>query len=384
LLDAPAQIRTCGVPAYGSYLGCLTASARSAARLGVRVPAPVTRWPGPAPGACFGDPRSPWSPSFSPPAPPRLAPLCSPASSRLRRGRLLEFVHHRLRLLAFPMRTRGVQPLAKPETSQSLPRQKPGFRHDPIQRDGFFDHGRVAAPCMTAPFMLPSALRTASAPAISRFRGSIAHPTRLLCTLRLRCRHRRRNTHYQAGATPYLDRTCTGWIAPASLGAREVRLGTPQLHLADAPSGTIGATSTSRVFRMRRQNSTAPERAMDLVIAITRLIDLPIDKVRPEAGASSSQYLENQSGSGRNGPRHAAGSIGRSPRRGVTPGLDLGICSSDPLARKALSEKFDRDIAPDPTLRCEAAHTGPSLSAKRITPGQSRRLPSLPRILPAS
>src|SRR5438132_8827222 len=36
-----------------------------------------------------------------------------------------------------------------------------------------------------------------------------------LCTLRNRCRQRPRNTRYQADATPYLGRTCTGWIAPA-------------------------------------------------------------------------------------------------------------------------------------------------------------------------
>src|SRR5262245_32804975 len=36
-----------------------------------------------------------------------------------------------------------------------------------------------------------------------------------LCTLRVHCRQWPRNTHYQAGATPYLDRTSTGWIAPA-------------------------------------------------------------------------------------------------------------------------------------------------------------------------
>ena len=42
-----------------------------------------------------------------------------------------------------------------------------------------------------------------------------------LCTLQ---DHRRRcscNTRYQAGATPFPDRTSTGWIAPASPGARE-------------------------------------------------------------------------------------------------------------------------------------------------------------------
>jgi hypothetical protein len=47
------------------------------------------------------------------------------------------------------------------------------------------------------------------------FRGSIPHPMQLLCTLRDPCRQWPRNTRYQAGATPYLDRTFTGWIAPA-------------------------------------------------------------------------------------------------------------------------------------------------------------------------
>src|SRR5271165_3850634 len=51
------------------------------------------------------------------------------------------------------------------------------------------------------------------------FRGSIAHPTRSLCPLRRRRRRRPRNTRYQAGATPYLGRTSTGWNAPASPGA---------------------------------------------------------------------------------------------------------------------------------------------------------------------
>jgi len=36
-----------------------------------------------------------------------------------------------------------------------------------------------------------------------------------LCTLRSHCRQGPRNTRYQADATPYLGRTCTGWIAPA-------------------------------------------------------------------------------------------------------------------------------------------------------------------------
>src|SRR5438105_11644362 len=40
-----------------------------------------------------------------------------------------------------------------------------------------------------------------------------------LCTLRTHCRQWPRNTRYQADATPYLGRTCTGRIAPAFPGA---------------------------------------------------------------------------------------------------------------------------------------------------------------------
>ena|SRR2546423_2260870 len=36
-------------------------------------------------------------------------------------------------------------------------------------------------------------------------------------TLRDHCRQGSRNTRYQAGAAPYLDRSSTGWIAPACL-----------------------------------------------------------------------------------------------------------------------------------------------------------------------
>jgi hypothetical protein len=95
--------------------------------------------------------------------------------------------------------------------------RSPRFRRDPFVRDGVFDHGRAAAPRMTVLLMLPSAVSTASAPATGIFRGSIAHPTRSLCTLRHGRRLPRRNTRYQAGATPYLGRSSTGWITPAFL-----------------------------------------------------------------------------------------------------------------------------------------------------------------------
>jgi len=75
--------------------------------------------------------------------------------------------------------------------------------------------------------MLPSTLRTVSASASYAFRGSIAYPTQSLCTLR-RGRHLpQRNTCYQAGATPYLDRSSTGWTAPASPGAHVTQYNGP-------------------------------------------------------------------------------------------------------------------------------------------------------------
>ena len=42
--------------------------------LAVRAPAPVTRFPGPVPGACFAGPRFPRPPPLAPPAPPPVAP----------------------------------------------------------------------------------------------------------------------------------------------------------------------------------------------------------------------------------------------------------------------------------------------------------------------
>src|SRR6266702_6865935 len=73
------------------------------------------------------------------------------------------FVHHRLRLLTFPMRTLGGNvPIGSNVRS-------PRFRRDPFVRDVVFDHGRASAPRITGPHMLPSTLLTVSASAISWF-----------------------------------------------------------------------------------------------------------------------------------------------------------------------------------------------------------------------
>src|SRR5271169_132736 len=122
------------------------------------VPAPVTRRSGSAPGACVAD-RSPLD----------QAPSLHPLRGRLRgvvRGlpryyapvRLLQLVHHRLRLLAFPMRA-GRRPAGRPN------RRSPRFRRDPFLRDVVFDHGRATAPRIAVPHVLPSTLLTVSASA---------------------------------------------------------------------------------------------------------------------------------------------------------------------------------------------------------------------------
>src|SRR5712691_8593458 len=61
-------------------------------------------------------------------------------------------VHHRLRLLAFPMRTRSAQGLWSDAGH-------PRFRRDPFARDVLFDPGRVAVPRITVLLMLRSAAK---------------------------------------------------------------------------------------------------------------------------------------------------------------------------------------------------------------------------------
>src|SRR5262249_26298415 len=78
----------------------------------------------------------------------------------------------------------------------------------------------MAVPRISALLMLRSTISTVSAPATCLFRGSITNPTQLLCTLRGR-RYRRLTQHLLPGGPlrPYPDRSCTGWTAPAFVGA---------------------------------------------------------------------------------------------------------------------------------------------------------------------
>src|SRR5207244_6412219 len=78
-------------------------------------------------------------------------------------------VHHRLRLLAFPMRT-SASHFCWPDVGPL------SFRRGPFARDVLFDPGRTMMPGITAFLVLRSTMSTVSAPAIRPFRGSITHP----------------------------------------------------------------------------------------------------------------------------------------------------------------------------------------------------------------
>src|ERR1700751_1085452 len=68
-----------------------------------------------------------------------------------------------------------------------------------------------------------------------------------LCTLRHRCRQRSRNTRYQADATPYLDRSSTGWIAPACLAhLLDHLVSAQQERRGNVKPDSLGATPPSR------------------------------------------------------------------------------------------------------------------------------------------
>ena len=127
-------------------------------------------------------------------------------------------VHHRLRLLTFPMRTRAY-------SCQWSDAGSPSFQCLPSTRDVLLDPGRVTAPRIAALLMLHSTISTVSAPATCLFRGSITHPTPLLCTLRGR-RYRRLTQHLLPGGSLGLTRAGLSpaglhqlWLAPSEIRA---------------------------------------------------------------------------------------------------------------------------------------------------------------------
>jgi hypothetical protein len=237
------QNRTCGFPAAGScrrsdVIGIPSWAAPAApirrrttpatceARLGVR--SMHCRLPSLRPGAF--PPRPP--PPFITGLFARFIGTTSPSDPSP--------APRQLRLLAFPSRP-GI---AMATAGQA---RSPKFRRVRFRSDMVSDPGGATAPRIPVQPVSPSTVLNGSASAMSSFSGLDTYPIRSLCTLRER-RHRRprnnryraarydptraglppvgprqlrlrTNTHYQAGATPYLGRTCTGRIPPALAGA---------------------------------------------------------------------------------------------------------------------------------------------------------------------
>ena len=181
----PAQIRTCGFPAYGSYLGCVTANVcrmrastcDMVSRLCVR---PMCRW------------------SAFP-----LVPALRSAGSAADGSALFA---------GFAATTAGSDfPRSFIIGFGSLPsRCGPAHPCGGQTRD-LPSSGAILLPVMCSPTpagrtrpriaalsVLHSTMETVSAPAICPFRGSITHPTQPLCTLRGR-RRRRLTQHLLPG-----------------------------------------------------------------------------------------------------------------------------------------------------------------------------------------
>src|SRR3954453_11356231 len=102
-------------------------------------------------------------------------------------------------------------------------RRSPRFRRDPFVRELVSDPGRATVPRIAAPLMLPSALWTASAPALTFISWLHTVPTRSLCTLRRGRRLPRRNTRYRRALPPT-------WAGLSPAGPRQLRLAHPRLN----------------------------------------------------------------------------------------------------------------------------------------------------------
>ena len=99
--------------------------------------------------------------AFPPPSPPPIAVGFVRCFNGTTQPSDSSSVPRQLRLLDF---------LSRPGIAQATAGQtrSPRFRRDPSVRDVASDPGRATVPRITAPHMLPSAVATASAPAISR------------------------------------------------------------------------------------------------------------------------------------------------------------------------------------------------------------------------
>ena len=191
-------------------------------------------------------------------------------------------VHHRLQLLAFPMRTRSAYCLW---TGTRAPR----FRRDPCARDVALDPGGTTMPRITALLMLRSTMKTVSAPASRSFRGSIPHPTQPLCTLRVR-RHRRLTQHSLPGGL--LGLTWAG-LAPADRASLAWRL--PSFdHLVRASEQLFGGSMPTAfaVFMLITSSNfvdcNTGRSAGFVPFAMLRGIEFPLAGTYPQEGSRRS------------------------------------------------------------------------------------------------
>ena len=119
-------------------------------------------------------------------------------------------VHHRLRLLAFPIR--ATRRLCLWPDVRSL-----RFRRVPFRRDVVFDPGGATAPRITVPHMLPSTLMTGSASATLSISRLNLTPQRIaVYASQLPSPTTTQHSLPGGPLRPYPCRSSTGWNAPAS------------------------------------------------------------------------------------------------------------------------------------------------------------------------
>ena len=104
------------------------------------------------------------------------------------------------------------------------------FRRDPSVRDAALDPGGTTPLACRGRMCCLRRLRPPWLPRRSPFRGSLPHPTQLLCTLGGSLTGSSRNTHYLMGAAPYS--------------------GLPEIHPA-SPTRTAAAEERSKEFGSR-------------------------------------------------------------------------------------------------------------------------------------
>src|ERR1700724_1099949 len=157
-------------------------------------------------------------------------------------------VHHRLRLLTFPMRTSRLCSL--------WPDMRPlRFRRVPFGRDGTFDPGGATASRIAMPHILPSTVPSVSASA-TFFLSWLNPPPHPITVYASHPPSPTTAQHSLPGGAlpPYRGRSFTGWNASASPDAPELNLFLPReggkARLSEVPIilATRPRSSHRRVF----------------------------------------------------------------------------------------------------------------------------------------